>query len=109
MLSIALDDWDVDFAVGCGYKYLNGGPGAPSFLYVNRRLHGQFIQPLQGWMGHEKPFQFDQNLAVRRAICSGTPQILSLVALDSALKYFRIWILFFARKSITLSSIFWVF
>ena len=92
VLSIALDDWDVDFAVGCGYKYLNGGPGAPSFLYVNRRLHGQFIQPLQGWMGHEKPFQFDQEFvpaAGIRQFVAGTPQILSLVALDSALEIFR--------------------
>ena len=92
VLSIALDDWDVDFAVGCGYKFLNGGPGAPSFLYVNRRLHGQFIQPLQGWMGHEKPFQFDQEFvpaAEIRQFVAGTPQILSLVALDSALEIFQ--------------------
>ena len=92
VLSIALDDWDVDFAVGCGYKFLNGGPGAPSFLYVNRRLHGQFIQPLQGWMGHEKPFQFDQEFvpaAGIRQFVAGTPQILSLVALDSALEIFQ--------------------
>ena len=89
VLSIALDDWDVDFAVGCGYKFLNGGPGAPSFLYVNRRLHDQFIQPLQGWMGHEKPFQFNQEFvpaAGIRQFVAGTPQILSLVALDSALE-----------------------
>jgi kynureninase len=91
VLSIALDDWDVDFAVGCGYKYLHGGPGAPSFLYVNKRLHDQFIQPLQGWMGHEKPFQFDQEFvpaAGIRQFVAGTPQILSLVALDSALEIF---------------------
>ena len=77
---------------GCGYKYLNGGPGAPSFLYVNRRLHGQFIQPLQGWMGHEKPFQFEQEFvpsAGIRQFVSGTPQILSLAALDSALEVFQ--------------------
>ena len=92
VLSIALDDWDVDFAVGCGYKYLNGGPGAPSFLYVNKRLHGQFIQPLQGWMGHEKPFQFEQEFvpsAGIRQFVTGTPQILSLAALDSALEIFQ--------------------
>ena len=89
---IALDDWDVDFAVGCGYKYLNGGPGAPSFLYVNRRLHDQFLQPLVGWMGHEKPFQFEQEFVPARGIrqfISGTPHILSLVALDSALEIFQ--------------------
>ena len=92
VLSIALDDWDVDFAVGCGYKYLNGGPGAPSFIYVNRRLHGEFIQPLQGWMGHEKPFQFEQEFvpsAGIRQFVTGTPQILSLAALDSALEIFH--------------------
>ena len=92
ILSIALDDWDVDFAVGCGYKYLNGGPGAPSFLYANRRLHDQLIQPLQGWMGHQEPFQFDQEFlpaAGIRQFAAGTPQILSLVALDSALEIFQ--------------------
>tara|TARA_Y100001933_G_scaffold50303_1_gene49169 strand:- start:363 stop:1598 length:1236 start_codon:yes stop_codon:yes gene_type:complete len=92
VLSIALDDWDVDFAVGCGYKYLNGGPGAPSFLYVNKRLHGQFIQPLQGWMGHEKPFQFEHEFVPSpgiRQFVTGTPQILSLAALDSALEIFQ--------------------
>ena len=79
-------------AVGCGYKFLNGGPGAPSFLYANKRLHGQFIQPLQGWMGHETPFQFDQEFvpaAGIRQFVVGTPQILSLVALDSALEIFQ--------------------
>ena len=92
VLSITLDEWDVDFAVGCGYKYLNGGPGAPSFLYVNRRLHDQFLQPLVGWMGHEKPFQFEQEFVPARGIrqfISGTPHILSLVALDSALEIFQ--------------------
>ena len=110
VLSIALDDWDVDFAVGCGYKYLNGGPGAPSFLYVNRRLHGQFIQPLQGWMGHEKPFQFDHEFvpaAETRQFVAGTPQILSLVALDSALEIFQdLNIVSLQEKALALSEYF---
>jgi kynureninase len=92
VLSLALDDWDVDFAVGCGYKFLNGGPGAPAFLYVNRRLQGQFQQPLQGWMGHRAPFEFDPVFSPAegmRQFISGTPQILSLVALDSALEIFQ--------------------
>ena len=110
VLSIALDDWDVDFAVGCGYKYLNGGPGAPSFIYVNRRLHGQFIQPLQGWMGHEKPFQFDHEFvpaAETRQFVAGTPQILSLVALDSALEIFQgLDIVSLQEKALELSEYF---
>ena len=110
VLSVALDDWDVDFALGCGYKYLNGGPGAPSFLYVNRRLHGQFIQPLQGWMGHEKPFQFEHEFvpaAGTRQFVAGTPQILSLVALDSALEIFQdLDILSLQEKALTLSTYF---
>ena len=92
VLSLAMDDWEVDFAVGCGYKFLNGGPGAPSFLYVNRRLQGQFSQPLQGWMGHQKPFEFDPAYLPSegmRQFLSGTPQILSLIALDSALEIFK--------------------
>ena len=110
VLSIALDDWDVDFAVGCGYKYLNGGPGAPSFLYVNRRLHGQFIQPLQGWMGHEKPFQFEHEFVPAigtRQFVAGTPQILSLVALDSALEIFQgLDIVSLQEKAVALSEYF---
>ena len=110
VLSIALDDWDVDFAVGCGYKFLNGGPGAPSFLYVNRRLHGQFIQPLQGWMGHEKPFQFEHEFVPAigtRQFVAGTPQILSLVALDSALEIFRgLDIVSLQEKALALSEYF---
>jgi kynureninase len=88
---IFLDECGVDFAVGCGYKYLNGGPGAPSFLYVNQKLQGQFAQPLQGWMGHASPFDFDLSYraasGVSQFLC-GTPPILSLGALDAALDIF---------------------
>ena len=91
VLPILLDECGVDFAVGCGYKYLNGGPGAPSFLYVNQKLQGQFTQPLQGWMGHASPFDFDSSYraasGVSQFLC-GTPPILSLGALDAALDIF---------------------
>ena len=80
-----------DFAVGCGYKYLNGGPGAPAFLFVARRLQAHFHQPLSGWMGHAAPFDFDASYqpapGILRALC-GTPPVLSLTALDSALDVF---------------------
>jgi kynureninase len=54
-LPIELDAWDVDFAVGCTYKYLNGGPGAPAFLYVNRRLQDSAVSPIRGWFGQDQP------------------------------------------------------
>ncbi|MGE0796668.1 MAG: kynureninase [Lautropia sp.] len=77
-----------DFAVGCGYKYLNGGPGAPAFLYVAPAHQATFSQPLSGWMGHEAPFAFVEQYApargVGRYLC-GTPSVLALTALDEGL------------------------
>jgi len=76
---------DADFAVGCGYKYLNGGPGAPAFAWVHPRHAGRFVQPLSGWMGHAAPFEFTPGYrpapGVSRYLC-GTPPVLSLAALD---------------------------
>ena len=78
----------VDFAVGCGYKYLNGGPGAPAFLFVAREHQPRFIQPLSGWMGHANPFEFATEYVpaqgVARYLC-GTPSVLALVALEEGL------------------------
>ena len=79
---------DVDLAVGCGYKYLSGGPGAPAFLFVARRLQEELRSPLSGWMGHASPFTFERQFrsapGVLRFLC-GTPSVLGLSVLDSAL------------------------
>ncbi|WP_058047516.1 kynureninase [Streptomyces roseifaciens] len=87
-LPVHLDATGADFAVGCTYKYLNGGPGAPAFLYVRRALQGRFDSPLPGWNSHADPFAMDPAYApadgaVRGRV--GTPEILSLLALDAAL------------------------
>lgn len=82
---VDLDDANVDLAVGCGYKYLNGGPGAPAFLFVAKRHHAEFEQPLSGWMGHAAPFEFSPNYkpaeGISRYLC-GTPSIIALAALE---------------------------
>jgi kynureninase len=83
---VALNDSNSDFAVGCGYKFLNGGPGAPAFLFVADRWLGAVQSPLGGWMGHAAPFAFEDRYApasgIARFAC-GTPPILSLTALES--------------------------
>jgi kynureninase len=79
---------DADFAVGCTYKYLNGGPGAPAFIYVKQELAGRVRPALSGWLGHEAPFAFDLDYRPGAGIERmrvGTPPVLQLAALDAAL------------------------
>ena len=88
---VDLNACDADFAVGCGYKFLNGGPGAPAFLFVARRHQDVFRQPLSGWLGHAQPFAFDPLYSpadgVARYIC-GTPPVLSMTALECGVDLF---------------------
>lgn len=87
-VELALDDWGVDLAVGCTYKYLNGGPGSPAFAYVAQGLQGELRQPIQGWMGHADPFLmgpgYQPAVGMRRFI-SGTPAIVGMLALEDML------------------------
>jgi kynureninase len=85
---VALNESSADFAIGCGYKYLNGGPGAPAFVWVNTRHASRFEQPLSGWFGHAAPFEFTPHYrpapGVARYLC-GTQPIISLSALECGL------------------------
>ncbi|MCI3932015.1 kynureninase [Streptomyces sp. AN091965] len=87
-LPVALDEHGVDLAVGCTYKYLNGGPGSPSYLYVRRDLQSRFDSPLPGWNSHTDPFGMRPGYEPAEGVVRGrvgTPDILSLLALEAAL------------------------
>ncbi|MDT8429419.1 MAG: kynureninase [Pseudomonadales bacterium] len=110
VIPIALDEYAVDFAVGCSYKYLNGGPGAPGFLYVASRHQAKLSQPLSGWMGHESPFDFSAEYRPAPGIArflTGTPPVLSMSVLDAALEVFReIDVQTLRDKSLALAELF---
>lgn len=106
---LALDSWEVDFAVGCGYKYLNGGPGAPGFLYAATRHHEALRSPLTGWMGHASPFEFaaayEPASGIQQFAC-GTPPVVSMSVLSAALEVFAgIDMQDVRRKSVALSEL----
>jgi kynureninase len=99
-----------ELAVGCGYKYLNGGPGAPAFIYIAEQLQDELANPLQGWMGHAEPFAFVDDYRPVQGIgrfLTGTPSILSLAALAAGIASFNdIAMRDLSAKSRSLSALF---
>ena len=90
-LELDLNGVNCDLAVSCGYKYLNGGPGAPAFIYVAERLQNDLRNPIQGWMGHQEPFAFIDDyrpVAGISRFLTGTPSILAMAALDAGIATF---------------------
>ncbi|CAI8230905.1 MAG: Kynureninase [Flavobacteriaceae bacterium] len=89
VLDIDLKETETKAAIGCTYKYLNGGPGAPAFLYVDAHILKQIENPIAGWFGHARPFNFEseyQPASTIQKMAVGTPSILSLVALEKGLE-----------------------
>ena len=101
---------DADFAVGCGYKYLNGGPGAPAFVYAAPRILADTSQPLHGWWAHAEPFAFESGFRPAAGIkryLTGTATVLSMKALEAALTAFDgVGIDQIRHKSVSLTSLF---
>jgi kynureninase len=83
-----LDEWGVDLATGCSYKYLNGGPGSPAFAYVRQDLQDELRQPIQGWLGSREPFRMAQGYEPAqgiRGLLSGTPPIMGMLAMQDTI------------------------
>jgi kynureninase len=103
-----LDAWGADLAVGCTYKYLNGGPGSPAFGYVAERLQGELTQPIQGWMGAADVFSMERHYRAApdlRRFLSGTPPVLATVALEAMLELIeQVGIPAIREKSIALTD-----
>jgi kynureninase len=107
---LALNEDGCELAVGCGYKYLNGGPGAPAYLYVARHLQSRLEVPLAGWFGHRQPFEFASEYVpaadIRRFLC-GTPSVLGTVALETGVRCFAdVEMARVREKSLALSGLF---
>jgi kynureninase len=107
---VDLNGCGADFAVGCGYKYLNGGPGAPAFIWVAARHQDRFEQPLSGWLGHAAPFAFETGYrpaaGIARYVC-GTPPVLSMAALEAGIDLMLgMDIAAIRRKSVALTDTF---
>jgi len=110
VIEFAFDAQAIDFAVGCTYKYLNGGPGSPAFISVAHRLQAQARNPLSGWWGHAAPFAFDLDFrpdsGIRRFLC-GTQPILSIRGVEAALDALDgVDVAALRRKSVALTELF---
>lgn len=109
-LPVELNGADADFAVGCTYKYLNGGPGSPAFIWIAPKHHAEFTQPLSGWWGHAAPFamqpSFQAGAGIRRALC-GTQPVVSLALVECGLDLFaRTDMAAIRKKSLALTDLF---
>jgi kynureninase len=109
-IELDLNGAGAELALGCGYKYLNGGPGAPAFIYVAERIQEELRNPLQGWMGHAEPFAFVDDYRPAEGMLrflTGTPSILALAALEAGLATFDgLAMRDIAAKSRSLSQLF---
>jgi kynureninase len=110
VIEVGFDRHAIDFAVGCTYKYLNGGPGSPAFISVARTHQAAARHPLSGWWGHAAPFAFDRDFrpdaGIRRFLC-GTPPIISLRGVDAALDALEgVEVAALREKSLALTELF---